>query len=152
MWQIQSMSAIALGNGTRPRGFVFGLVEGEDQITAAVEAAQNADFGVVAELVTPEDGVAVEELVNALRTSVVGGPVQIVDPSRPEKSDSASDAKQIRTEDLELTPGVMRSLIEAGLNTVGDIIAFADANEGLQSIDGIGEAAEAKVVAALKKL
>lgn len=153
MWQINCISSIALGNGTRPRGFVFGIIESEEHVAAAIEAAQMGDCEVVCELVAAEEGVDRVEILSALRTYAGGGPIQIVDPSRPEKDAKPSDdPRSLSIEDLELTPGVVRSLHDAGITTVGELIAFGDANEGFTSVEGIGASGEAKIIAALKKL
>lgn len=54
--------------------------------------------------------------------------------------------------DLELSDQVKTALANAGLNTVADILAFGEAHETLVKINGIGEASEKAVQAAIEKI
>lgn len=153
-WLIQATAQVALGNGTRQRGFVFGEIESDEKFAEAIAAALMADAVKVAECVVLNAGedVAIEEVVNALRTAHQNGPVQVVDPdAKAEKQKGSSvDPGGLLVADLELTPGVLKSLSEAGLLTVAQVIAYGNEHEGLTSIDGIGAAAEKKIVEAVK--
>jgi len=153
-WQIQSTQEIALGNGTRNRGFVFGSLADDESFNAAMEAASMNEVEKVESLVQLAEDVELQEVINALRTVLMGGPVQVVCPeseSDEEESDgNEKDPKTILVASLPLTDGVLKSLKEAGLVTLEDAIAFADLNEGFTSIEGIGKASEAKIVAEMK--
>lgn len=156
-WQIRSTSVIALGNGTRERGFLFGCIETEEAYQQAIEAALAGDHELLSSLVQPEEGVLLEEIANALRTQYAGGSIQVDSSSQShanhtvedEPSDEALEA--ITLEDLDIPPSAEQALREAGLLNALQIANFASHNDdqGLVVLEGIGKATEAKIKAAI---
>jgi hypothetical protein len=54
--------------------------------------------------------------------------------------------------DLNLDPRVARALQDGGLNTVDDVMRYGTDNDGLQTIEGIGEASERQIQTAIEDL
>jgi len=81
-----------------------------------------------------------------------GEPEEEGSPESDESPAPAADWKQTPVVDLDLPEGVIADLVGAGLETVVTVLEFAAANNGLTSIDGIGDASEAKVQAAIQKV
>lgn len=76
-----------------------------------------------------------------------------VEQQEPEPDTApAADWKQTPVADLDLPEGVAADLLNAGLTTVVGVLEYAAANDGLTSINGIGEASEAKIQAAIQKV
>lgn len=158
-WQIRSTSAVALGNGTRERGFLFGCIATEEAYQQAIEAALAGDCELLCSLVQPEEGVLIEEIANALRTQYAGGPVQVDSSSEVHGNHGSASADEptdeeleaITLEDLDIPPSAEQSLREAGLLNALQIANFASHNDdqGLVVLEGIGKATEAKIKAAI---
>ena len=53
---------------------------------------------------------------------------------------------------LDAPDAAKKALVEAGLTTVGQVIEFGDANDGLTSLSGIGDSSEAAVLKAISAL
>ncbi len=51
--------------------------------------------------------------------------------------------------DLDINERYKKSLLEAGISTVDEVVAYFDKNGELKSITGIGEAAEAEILEAI---
>lgn len=65
---------------------------------------------------------------------------------------AASDKLSTPVGELGLEDRVVTALGAAGLATVDDVLKFGKANKGLQKIDGIGEASEKEIKAAVEEL
>lgn len=65
---------------------------------------------------------------------------------------SDEDHAELAVGDLGLGAAVVFALKDAGLETVESVLAFAEENDGLQSIDGIGPKVESDIQSAIEKL
>ena len=63
---------------------------------------------------------------------------------------ASTDARGV--DSLGLEPATVSALQAAGLNTVGDVLTYGEDNDGLQTVDGIGDAREREIQEAIEKL
>lgn len=147
-WQIRSTSVVALGNGTRQRGFLFGCIETDEKYHAAMEAVAAGRYDEVLPLVQAEEGVAPREIINALRTQFFGGPVQVDDVESESHEDHSAPTEEeltsISLEELGLSKGIEERLRSLELTDAMKIVEFSEHNGSLTVIEGIGEAADEK--------
>ena len=61
------------------------------------------------------------------------------------------DYKTILIDETGLSDSIKKALGSAELKTLGDVESYANDNEGLQSISGIGEASELEVIELLSQ-
>jgi hypothetical protein len=76
-------------------------------------------------------------------------PVQVeVQSEQPEAT--LQDKLASGIEVLAVSEAIKDALLGAGLETIGDVIAYGEANGGLRSIDGIGKASEKAIFEAIE--
>lgn len=143
----------ALGNGTRPAGFVFGTFQG-DALDAGELAASVWHSPEAVESIVPSEGVIKGELISACNS--VGTSCAVIDqdavppPPKIHEPPAETDLASIAVDSLDLAEGVRKALIDAVGSTVADLQAFADANNGFTSIPGIGPEKETSIMEAIK--
>lgn len=161
---------LALGNGTRPKGFVLGDTDTKDpakvtpkntKLAAGVlpveleTLMENQQYMLVdGDLPKPDDDL-VDPFAMQTKPNYVPPPesktvAQEESESEVEPDDQAKRALPIA--DLGLKAQQSKPLVDAGLDTVGKLIDFAEENNGLTTISGVGEPTEKAVAEALQKL
>jgi hypothetical protein len=162
---------VAFGNGTRPKGFLLGESTAESFDLVTVEnttlAEGVSDVELRHAMINPEmiTSVGPEMSVPNLVDPVYNPPVATA-PSAEElnaesegesESDSNTDlyvSDEIRAKpvsDLKPPKAVAKLLADGGINTVGELIDYADSHEGLTSL-GLTEEQDAEAAAAIDKL
>ncbi len=145
----------ALGNGTRPAGFVFGTFQG-DAIDAGELASSVWHSPEAVNSIVPSEGVIRGELISACNS--VGTSCAVVDqdavpavpPPKIHESPAAADLASIPVDSLDLPEGTRSALMDAAGSTLADLQAFGNANDGFTSIPGIGPEKETAIMAAIK--
>ena len=62
------------------------------------------------------------------------------------------DPRQAAIGELDISDKAKQALLAAGLNTVADVLAYGEQNAGLTEIEGVGEATEESIKAAIESL
>ena len=139
----------SFGNGTRKPGFEFGTFEINGGVTT---------YEFEKELILPKpfanlktgsvklaEGVKEREFSMAFRNGTMtlrtGG----------EEEAEPIDYTEILVDETGLSESIKTALINAGLKTLGDVETYANDNEGLQTVSGIGEASESEVIELLSQ-
>lgn len=134
----------SFGNGTRKPGFEFGTFEINDGVTPYEFEKELILPKPFADLKTGSvklaEGVKEREFSMAFRNGTAtlrAGGEEKVEPV---------DYKTILIDETGLSDSIKKALGSAELKTLGDVESYANDNEGLQSISGIGEASESEVI------
>ena len=76
-----------------------------------------------------------------------------IDPEiEPESEPESPDWTAIGLGGMGLSASTFKTLNAAGLHTAGDILEYGSKNDGLTSINGVGDSTEKEIQAALEKL
>lgn len=156
MTQLILAREMALGNGTRPQGFLLGECRvplSDIRATAVTGEPSEKDLG----LITPEEGVEMREIINALRAPdlVTDEPVEEqAEPERPQGATPIPEEepqtwRKLPVERLALEPKVHEFLRDSGLLTLGQLDDYGKQNQGLTKIKGIGESTEKQIASAM---
>ena len=132
---------VAFGNGTRPSGFELASVEFNGENTPYDLHREVRNNKPLDELesasVTLNDGVEYIELKNAL-----ANPNHVRwqdDDEQPAEPLEPGDWRNIEVGDaVTWSKDIKSKLTDAGLDTLGDVEAYVNENEGLESISGLG--------------
>lgn len=154
-WVLQTLQQIALGNGTRPRGFTL----------ATFDVPDDFDFGGIAclplsdreasikESVTLADGVELTEVVNAMR-NLGGAAVQLVSPNGINADDSPSSEvvlAKIPVSELQVSQAIKSALSAIGVANLQELADYGDEHEGFESVEGISATQNKKLIEAIRQ-
>jgi DNA-directed RNA polymerase alpha subunit len=156
--QVKLNQQIALGNGTRPLGFVLGETTDIHQAHLDAMDGKLENFEL-AEGVKPSEAlVALQSYEQVVDFDLDREPRDFSsDPEPPQKreekkSEEADEPIVIDEafsnrpiEQTKLSPAVRSTLIKSRIFTLGDLLEFGDKHSGFQKIEGIGEKSETEI-------
>lgn len=154
----------AFGNGTRPAGFEFGEFEVAENSTPyefEKELILHRSFSKLKNgTAKVAEGVTEREFVTAYRNGHLALRIDESDrketkpdPSNPDSAspDPPEDYSEIKIKDTGLSSSIQSALEKAGIETLGDLEDFGEANRGFTKIDGIAKAGEAAILEEFEK-
>lgn len=150
---------MALGNGTRPRGFLLGSCRGDlAELCGAVTTGELREEDM--DGIRPAEGVELVEVLTALRNPQLVTDDETEDPVAgwqrgsgqppPVKEDDKPTWRDLPVERLAVPDTTHGFLREAGIKTLGELDSYAEKHRGLTDIKGIGRSTEEQIAAAMK--